>query len=393
MSLPIAQRITCVQSPVIPIVGEWVAAHPGTISLGQGVVHYPPPTEVNDGLIDFQSDPAHHRYKRVQGIHELLEMVAAKLNSENGIEVDATERLMVTAGSNMAFMNAIMAIADVGDEVILPKPYYFNHEMAITMLGVKPITVEPQPDMLPSLESIEDAITPSTRAVVTISPNNPSGMVFPASLLKAINQLCKDRGIYHISDEAYEYFLYEGETHFSPGSLPGSKDHTFSLFSLSKAYGFASWRIGYMVMPPALMPSIKKIQDTNLICAPVISQFAAIKALHYGKSYCTQHLTSMSSVRRQILEGLQSLHPFIRIIPSKGAFYVLIELDLDEPPLDVVETLIRNHRIAVIPGNAFGLDRGCFLRIAFGALKEDNANEALERLLNGLKHIRDHGLQ
>ena len=148
-----------------------------------------------------------------------------------------------------------------------------------------------------------------------------------------------------------------------------------------------------MVMPPALMPSIKKIQDTNLICAPVISQFAAIKSLHYGKSYCTQHLTSMSSVRRQILEGLQSLHPFIRIIPSKGAFYVLIELDLDEPPLDVVETLIRNHRIAVIPGNAFGLDRGCFLRIAFGALKEDNANEALERLLNGLKHIRDHGLQ
>ncbi len=391
MSFPIANRIKSVQTPVIPTVGSWVAAHPGTISLGQGVVHYGPPPEVEEGLKEFQSDPAHHRYKLVQGIPELLQEIEKKLKTDNGIPVRAIDRLMVTAGSNMAFMNAVMAIADSGDEIILPKPYYFNHEMAVTMLGVTPRIVEPEFNMLPSLASIEEAITPKTKAVVTISPNNPSGMVFPADLLRSINQLCKEKGIYHISDEAYEYFLFDGEEHFSPGSIQGSEDHTFSLFSLSKAYGFASWRIGYMVMPPALMPSIKKIQDTNLICAPAISQFAAVKALQCGKSYCTQHLQSMSHVRNQLLDGLRDLQPFVRIIPSKGAFYILIQLDLNAAPLDVVKALINRHKIAVIPGSAFGLDRGCYLRIAFGVLKD--ATDALDRLINGLKSIRDRGLR
>ncbi len=393
MPFPIANRITEVQSPVIPIVGEWVAAHPGTISLGQGVVHYSPPPQVQDGIQTFQSDPIHHKYKLVQGIPELLSALTNKLQTDNGIKIDPLDRLMITAGSNMAFMNAIMAIADFGDEIILPKPYYFNHEMAITMLGAIPKGIDPDANMLPTLSAIESAITPKTRAVVTISPNNPSGMVFPKSLLTEINQLCKERGIYHISDEAYEYFLYEDATHFSPGSLPGSEEHTFSLFSLSKAFGFASWRIGYMVMPAALMPSVKKIQDTNLICAPAISQFAAVAALSAGKTYCTQHLPAMNNVRRHLLEGLEALKPFVRIIPAKGAFYVLIELDLEAQPLEVVEKLIQDHHVAVIPGTAFGLDQGCYLRVAFGALQEETANEAVERLLKGLKQLRDHGMQ
>lgn len=391
MTYPIANRIKTVQTPVIPTVGEWVTEHPGTISLGQGVVHYSPPSEIDDGLIDFKSDPLHHRYKLVQGIPELLQAIEEKLRRDNGMAIESKDRVMVTAGSNMAFMNAIMAIADAGDEIILPKPYYFNHEMAVTMLGMVPRTVEPEANMLPTLASIEKAITKKTRAVVTISPNNPSGMVFPATLLKSINQLCKERKIYHISDEAYEYFLFDNEKHFSPGNISGSEDYTFSLFSLSKAYGFASWRIGYMVMPEALMPSIKKIQDTNLICAPAISQFAAVKALHRGKSYCTRHLSSMGAIREQLLDGLSSLSPFVRIIPSKGAFYILIELDIHEAPIDVVEVLIREFKIAVIPGSAFGLEKGCYLRIAFGALK--NADDALERLINGLKSIRDHGIK
>ena len=393
MPFPIAKRITAVQSPVIPIVGEWVAAHPGTISLGQGVVHYQPPPEVQEGIRTFQSNPIHHKYKLVNGIPELLSALTDKLQTDNNIRIKPQDRLMVTAGSNMAFMNAIMAIADFGDEIILPKPYYFNHEMAITMLGAVPKAIEPDADMLPTLSAIEKAITPRTRAVVTISPNNPSGMVFPRSLLTDINLLCKERGIYHISDEAYEYFLYDDAGHFSPGSLAESEDHTFSLFSLSKAFGFASWRIGYMVMPAALMPSVKKIQDTNLICAPAISQFAAVSALAAGKTYCTQHLPAMNHVRRHLLDGLEALTPFVRIIPAKGAFYVLIELDLDAEPIKVVEKLIQDHQVAVIPGTAFGLDQGCYLRIAFGALKEETANEAVERLLKGLKQLRDNGMK
>jgi aspartate/methionine/tyrosine aminotransferase len=108
--------------------------------------------------------------------------------------------------------------------------------------------------------------------------------------LREVNQLCQDHSVYHVHDEAYEYFVYDGARHFSPGSIPGAGQHTISLFSLSKAYGFASWRIGAMVVPERLITSVRKIQDTIVICAPVISQFAAIGALQAGVNYCRQRL-------------------------------------------------------------------------------------------------------
>ena len=131
----------------------------------------------------------------------------------------------------------------------------------------------------------EAAITPRTRAIVTISPNNPSGAVYPKATLAAVNALCSERGIYHISDEAYEYFVYDGAEHFSPASLPGATEHTISLYSFSKAYGFASWRIGYMVIPEALTVAVRKAQDTILICPPVVSQHAALGALAAPADY------------------------------------------------------------------------------------------------------------
>ena len=138
-------------------------------------------------------------------------------------------------------------------------PYYFNHEMAVTMAGCRPVLVATDDDFQLDLDAVAAAITANTRAVVTISPNNPSGAVYPEADLRELNRLCAERGVYHIHDEAYEYFLYDGAEHFSPGSLPDAGDHTISLFSLSKAYGFASWRIGYL--PPPRAPARRGCQD------------------------------------------------------------------------------------------------------------------------------------
>src|SRR2546425_7577237 len=215
----------------------------------------------------------------------LLEALERKLECENGIRLGPQNRLLVTAGGNMAFMNAVLAITDPGDEVILQTPYYFNHEMAVTMAGCRPVLVSTDDQYQLRPHAIARAITPKTRAVVTISPNNPTGAVYSQASLREVNRLCGQRGVYHIHDEAYENFTYDGAKHFSPGSISGSESHTISLFSLSKAYGFASWRIGYMVAPQHLLESIRKIQDTILICAPVISQFAAIGALQAGRGY------------------------------------------------------------------------------------------------------------
>ena len=192
-----------------------------------------------------------------------------------------------------------------------------------------PSLFRPMPAINYNSMLLRAAITEKTRAIVTVSPNNPSGAVYPEADLRAVNQLCKEHGLYHISDEAYEYFTYEEARHFSPGSISGAEQHTISLYSLSKAYGFASWRIGYLVIPEALLPSLLKVQDTNLICPPLITQYAAIGALETGSSYCKTYLQDLAKIRSQITAQLQSLKR-VQIIATEGAFYLLLKLDTEK---------------------------------------------------------------
>src|SRR3954469_18978666 len=259
-----SRRVQAVQSPVIPVIGEMIRAIPGAISLGQGVVSYAPPPQAAERATRYAAG-SDHLYKPVQGLSELLAAIRQKHVNEDGFDPTDGRAIVVTAGGNMAFMNAVLAITDPGDEIILQTPYYFNHEMAVTMAGCRPVLVSTDDQYQLRPDTIAHAITSRTRAVVTISPNNPTGAVYSETSLREVNRICGQHGVYHIHDEAYENFTYDGAKHFSPGSIPGSESHTISLFSLSKAYGFASWRIGYMVAPQHLLESIRKIQDTILI--------------------------------------------------------------------------------------------------------------------------------
>ena len=388
----ICARMQQVQAPIIPIVGEWIRQHPGTISLGQGVVGYGPPPEVQEQIIDFMGQAGMHRYQAVTGLPDLRERISQKLDQENGIRLDNGKpnegyAVCVTAGANMAFMNAVLAITDPGDEIILLKPFYFNHEMAVHIAGCVPVVVDTDMAYQPVPDWIAERITERTRAVVTVSPNNPTGMVYPQAVLQEINALCHRRRIYHIHDEAYEYFTYDGAEHFSPGSIPGSAAHTISLYSLSKAYGFASWRIGYMVFPAGLEESIKKIQDTILICPPVISQFAALGALTAGRAYCQEKQATLHEVRARALQALDGIDHLCQVPKTDGAFYFFLKIDTKLPALRVAERLIREFGVAVIPGETFGLTDACYLRISYGPLDEDTAALGLERLIRGLKAI------
>ena len=384
-----SKRVREVQDPIIPIVGEWTRDNPGTISLGQGVVCWGPPREVYDAIATFRENLDNHKYKLVQGIPELLEAIETKLSNDNNIQLNAQERVVVTAGANMGFMNAVFAITDPGDEIIIPVPYYFNHEMAIRIAGCTPVVVPTDDNHQPDPDQLASAITPKTRAIITISPNNPSGAVYPESTLRAINTLCEKHGIYHIADEAYEYFTYEGTPHFSPNSIPGSDDHTIGIYSLSKTYGFASWRIGYMVIPPKLLHSVKKIQDTNLICPPVISQYAATACLHAGISSICPHLNTLDAVRYNCLQQIHQLEGKVTFAPTRGAFYFLLKVDTQLPSIDLVRHLIENHKIATMPGSTFGLDNACFLRISYGALSQESVMKGIGRLVEGLRKLKE----
>ncbi len=382
-----SRRMKAVTPSHIPTVNALVRDHPGTISLGQGVVHYGPPPEARQGVERFFQDPDNHKYKSESGIPALIDAFQVKMEVENGIRIGDGNRVIVTAGSNMGFLNAVLAIADPGDEVILPVPYYFNHEMAVTMANCRPVLVPTVVEYRLRLDALEAAITPRTRAILTVSPNNPTGVVYSEESLRAVNALCLAHGLYHISDEAYEYFVYDGTRHFSPGSIPGSEGHTITLHTLSKTYGFASWRIGSMVIPAHLNEAVKKAQETNVICPPVISQFAALGTLAAGAAFRAPKIAALARTREVFLGELEALRGLCDVSASEGAIYLFLHLHTDAHPMTVVERLVREYGVAVLPGTDFGLMDACCLRVSYGGLPQASAFEGVGRLVRGLGTI------
>ena len=373
-----------VQSPVIPLIGTWTRNNPGTVSFGQGIAFYGPPPQAFRRVRQCLADPAINRYGPAEGMPELRQALKHKLYAQNSIDIHDENAIVVTAGSNMAFNTAILAITDPGDEVILPLPYYFNHEMSLTMERCKPIPVSTDENFHLRIKKIENAISDKTKAIVTISPNNPSGAVYTKEELVAVNNLCQQYCIYHISDEAYEDFCYDHHSHYSVATDQNNCKHTISLFSFSKGYGFAGWRIGYMVIPQHLLSAINKIQDTILISPPMVSQHAALGALEAGAEFIELKRQAMSSKRSIVLEMLADIACLKSVPTSEGAFYVMLDIDSSMKDLQLVKRLITEFGVATLPGSAFGIHQDCHIRLSYGALSDDDIETGMRRLKKGL---------
>lgn len=382
-----SHRVEAVQTPIIPTITQLAREHPDTISLGQGVAYYGPPQQAYDEIQKQLTSAKLNAYGPVEGIPELTQALAKKLHSRNNININQHNKVFVTAGSNMAFSSLMVAIADPGDEIILLTPYYFNHEMAIRLANAKPVLVPTLDNYHPDIERIKNAITDKTRAIVTVSPNNPTGAVYTQEELTEINQLCAKHDIYHISDEAYEDFLHQEHKHFSCASLANSEAHTISLYSLSKAYGFAGWRVGYMVIPATLFASLRKVQDTVLISPTIISQYAALGAHNAPYSYIENSLEEIKQSRQVCLETINNTDLLTRPATSEGAFYLFIKLNTSKDDLSIAKQLIEKYGVATIPGSAFEAANGSYLRISYGALTSKTVTQGMEKLIHGLTKL------
>ncbi|MDA0887683.1 MAG: aminotransferase class I/II-fold pyridoxal phosphate-dependent enzyme, partial [Cyanobacteria bacterium] len=220
--------------------------------------------------------------------------------------------------------------------------------------------------------------------------------VIPAAVLAAINRLCALHGLLHISDEAYELFVHGGEPHWSAGSQSGSAAHTVSLHSLSKAYGMAGWRLGYMAVPAALLPALQKVQDTVLICPPRLTQHGALAALRAGPSWCAPRIAGLADRRRQLLAAVAAQQaqglPVRLLAQPDGAFYALLQVAAPLPFAadSLMRRLVLEHRVATLSGGSFGLDSsdaGPVLRLSYGLLDAADLAEALDRLFSGLRRL------
>jgi aspartate/methionine/tyrosine aminotransferase len=386
-----SHRIASVDTPVMPAIAALVRDNPGTISLGQGVVNYGPPSEAIAALPSLMGDVALNKYQAIIGYPALINALTQKLADENNIHCGPDSVVMVTAGSNMAFLNCLLAVGDPGDEFILPSPYYFNQEMAIRMVGCVPVPVPVNEDWSLDVEALAAAVTPRTRAIVTVSPNNPTGAVYSKESLTAVNALCAAKNIYHFSDEAYEYFTYDGAEHFSPASLPGAQRHTISFYSMSKNYGMASWRIGYVVFPADLLDAMNKVQDTNLICAPVASQMLALEVLKYGRAWVQPKIDALAVVRKNVYERLKGLGDLVQFPETQGAFYVFLKLPGLAPEVDQLafnRAMAQRHQVVSVPGYTFGLrdtERANYQRLSYGALDAVSVDQGVERYVAAVK--------
>jgi aspartate/methionine/tyrosine aminotransferase len=409
-----APRLEAVLRPVIPELGGLVRATPGTLSLAQGMVAWGPPPAALEALVaaasvpasepGFRADSSRDAYGPVQGDGELLQALATSLRQHDQLDLAGAD-LWVTAGSNMAF-NAIAQVLCDGapaepSEVILPLPYYFNHVMAVQLAGGRPVPVDA--GLVPDPQRLAAAITPRTRAIVTVSPNNPSGVVMPGAVLAAINRLCASHGLLHISDEAYGQFVHGREPHWSPASLPGAAAHTVTLQSLSKAYGMAGWRVGFMAAPATLTAALAKVQDTVLICPPRLIQRAALAALAAGPAWCRPRIATLGERREQLLAAVASARsqglPVRLLAEPDGAFYGLLAVD---PPLagvagpacggltgeQLMRRLVIEHRVAAVCGESFGYPpKWWVLRLSYGLLGQAELEEALARLFGGIRAL------
>jgi len=318
------------------------------------------------------------KYTPAGGIPELREAIAAKLMGDNDLEYDP-KQICVTAGAKMACFNAILAMVEEGDEVIIPAPYWVSYPEMVRLAGGKPVIVETQESngwkMTP--EQFEEAMTPATKMVILNSPSNPTGAVYTEEELRAIGEVALYEDIVILSDEIYEKLVYGEEKHVSIASLSKELyDLTVTVNGFSKAYSMTGWRLGYTAAPAPIAEAINKIQNHTVSNATTFAQYAAVAALQGDQNFLND-LRNEYDVRRQFMfERLRNVHN-IRVIEPKGAFYFFVYTgQIGLKSQNLCDKLLSRYKVAAVPGVAFGYDDG--VRLSY-CTTLDVLNEGLTR--------------
>ena len=376
------QRIQ--EAPIVKLISDSKLPS-DVVDLGQGVPFYGPPKEAMLAGTEALQEESGFKYSPDSGFPELRETIARKLAFENGVKVDSSSNIMVTAGANQAFVNAILSITRPGDHVLVLSPYYFNHVMAVQLAGCKPVIIDTDRDYQPIVERLGRRINKRARAIVLVSPSNPTGAVYSKDSINEIGKLCAKNGIYLITDETYEHFIYDDAKFVSALSLDKEIEHTISLFSFSKSYGMSGYRIGYAVFPASIYREMLKVQDTLTICAPSALQFAAEAAMRLGAAYPKQFIPRIERVRRIFIDRLTGLD-YVAMPVTKGSYYFLIRLRTKKSDWNIAKRLIEEYGVVTIPGGVFGT-RYPALRVAYANVDESVAEKGISRLEKGLQEI------
>ncbi len=386
----IARRVAQISVSAIKQMPVLASKLEGCISLGQGIPSFGTPSFIRESIIAaLKDDDLIGKYSLQPGIPELKREIAGYLRRDRGINVDPESELFVSCGAMEALAAVISTVVERDDEVLIPSPNYSSHIEQILFAEGKPVFVPliEEEGWRLDMEGFRKAMSRKTKAILLCNPMNPTGAVFPEEDLKALAEMALERNLFIISDEAYDFLLYDGLPHFSLASIPELKEQLITCKSFSKMYCMTGWRVGYMVAAGRIVDQVLKVHDAFAICAPTISQYAALAALKAtnGKDgegdRFIQKLVEALHARRDLicdrLDGLSHLFSYQR---PKGAYYVFPRIRLDnENDMELALRLLYEAKVITIPGSGFGPTGAGHIRLSFGA-PEKEIHKAFDRI-------------
>ncbi|MDD7966029.1 pyridoxal phosphate-dependent aminotransferase [Actinomycetospora lemnae] len=372
------------------------AAGRPVIGFGAGEPDFPTPQPVVEAAIAACSDPKNHRYSPAAGLPELRDAIAAKTARDSGWQVEARQ-VLVTNGGKQAVYEAFATIIDPGDEVLLPAPYWTTYPEAARMAGGEPVQIDTDAStgFLPTVEQLEAARTPNTKALLWCSPSNPTGAVAPRELVEAVGRWAAEHGVWVIADEIYEHLVYDGAEHVSmPVAVPEIADRCIVVNGVAKTYAMTGWRVGWLIGPADVVAAAANMQSHMTSNVANVSQRAALAAVTGPLDAVDEMRAAFDRRRRTIVELLSAIDG-VECPTPRGAFYVYCsvegllgkELRGERPQtsVDLAALVLEHAEVAVVPGEAFGTPG--YFRLSY-ALGDDDLRTGVTRMADLLGEAR-----
>jgi aspartate/methionine/tyrosine aminotransferase len=352
------------------------------LNVSQAAPVDPPPVPLREAMAETALTlPAAHVYGPVLGLPALREEVAAQFSTAYGGTI-TPGNVAITQGCNQAFCAAVATLAGPGDEVILPTPWYFNHQMWLTLSGVTPVALPAGDEMLPTVAEAEARLTDRTRAIVLVTPNNPAGVEYPADLVHAFANLARRAGIALIVDETYRDFDSRPGAPHDLFTAPDWSDTVIQLYSFSKAYRLTGHRVGAMVASPERLLAAEKFLDTVAICPNQLGQHAALWGMQNLGRWLAGERDEILARRAAVEDGIIALPGWE--IAGAGAYFAYVRHPFDESSASLARRMVDDIAVLALPGTMFTPDDdpagAAHLRIAFANIDRDGIATLMERL-------------
>ena len=373
-----------IESPPIAEAMSWISSAPSNrplINLCQAVPSYAPAESLTEEVGRLAKLPGTSLYSDILGIAPLRQDLAQSLAADYKAPI-APENIAITAGCNQAFAATMMALAQSGDNVVLPVPYYFNHHMWLEMLGIRPRYLQAikAGSTTPVAADAAPLIDERTRAIVLCSPNNPTGGIYPAATIEAFHALAKERGIALVVDETYKDFRADPAPPHGVFNARDWGDNFIQLYSFSKVFALTGYRVGSVTASPVFLAELEKILDCIAICAPTISQGAALYGLRCLEDWKNRKLATAKEKAAALRQAFTQRGLDYKLL-SAGAFFAYVQHPFAEDAKTVAKRLAQKHDLLALPGSMFGPGQEQYLRLAFANVEAGLMPDVVARLI------------